>query len=72
MDATLDADHLVKHRDGWCISSEGFFPPEADAVATLCGHVVNLPFGYRRGAPDCPHCVAARRATREARPTLSA
>lgn len=69
MTTTPSTEHLVKHRDGWCISSQGFFSPDDDAVATLCGQVVILPFGYRRGAADCPDCLA-RRAIGAAHPTL--
>ncbi|WP_217924870.1 hypothetical protein [Miltoncostaea oceani] len=67
---TETSHHLVRHREGTCVSAAGAFAPDADHVPTLCDHVVNLPFGYQRGVPDCPECrTQLARVDRGATPT---
>jgi len=58
---------VVHHRDGWCALPEGAKPdPEAINDPTLCGHVVTLRVGSKRGWPDCPDCLAVLRKVGEA------
>ena len=50
---------IVQYRDGWCALPPGTEPdPEALNDPTLCGYVVNMRGGSRRGKPDCPECLA--------------
>jgi hypothetical protein len=59
---------IVRHRDGWCALPVGATPdPDALNDPTLCGHVVNLRGGSRRGQPDCPDCLATIARTLPAR-----
>jgi hypothetical protein len=50
---------IVHHRDGWCALPPG---AEPDLAAlndpTLCGYVVMMRGGSKRGMPDCPDCLA--------------
>lgn len=49
---------IVHHRDGWCALPAGAKPdPEALNDPTLCGHVVTMRGGHKRGTPDCPECL---------------
>jgi len=58
---------IVRHREGWCALPSGAEPdPEAINDPTLCGYVVNLRGGSKRGWPDCPDCLAALRKACEA------
>lgn len=47
----------VHHEDGWC-AIEGNQPHDSDDmfVPTLCGYIVNVPFGCAQREPDCPEC----------------
>jgi len=50
---------IVHHRGGWCALPPGATPdPQALNDPTLCGYVVNLRGGSKRGTPDCPECLA--------------
>ena len=50
---------IVQYREGWCALPPGAVPdPEAWNDPTLCGHVVNMRGGSKRGKPDCPECLA--------------
>lgn len=50
---------IVHHRDGWCALPPGAEPdPDACNDPTLCGYVVTLRGGSKRGLPDCPECLA--------------
>lgn len=50
---------IVHHRDGWCALPEGAEPdPQAINDPTLCGYVVTMRGGHKRGKPDCPECLA--------------
>jgi hypothetical protein len=50
---------IVHHRDGWCALPPGSEPdPEALNDPTLCGFVVTMRGGSKRGRPTCPECVA--------------
>lgn len=50
---------IVHHRDGWCaLPPEAEPDPEALNDATLCGFVVVLRGGSKRGMPTCPECLA--------------
>lgn len=56
---TGTAPWIVHHRDGWCALPPGAEPdPEAWNDPTLCGHVVTMRGGSKRGLPDCPDCLA--------------
>jgi hypothetical protein len=49
---------IVHHRDGWCALPEGAEPdPDACNDPTVCGHVVVMRGGHKRGQPDCPECL---------------
>jgi hypothetical protein len=50
---------IVHHREGWCALPPGAVPdPDAWNDPTLCGYVVTMRGGSRRGTPDCPECLA--------------
>ena len=56
--ARVGAMWIVQHRDGWCALPPGAEPdPLALNDPTLCGHVVNLRGGSKRGQPDCAACL---------------
>ena len=49
---------IVQHRDGWCALPPGAeADPEAWNDPTLCGYVVTMRGGSKRGRPDCPDCL---------------
>ena len=47
----------VRHRDGWCATRRMTSLRYSDAVPTLCGSVVSLPWGIERRQPDCGECL---------------
>ena len=50
---------LVEHEGGWCALPDGVEPdPEARWDPTVCGCIVTMRGGRRRGMPDCPDCLA--------------
>ena len=50
---------IVNHRNGWCALPAGAeLDPGACNDPTLCGYVVVLRGGSKRGVPDCPECLA--------------
>jgi hypothetical protein len=50
---------IVHHRDGWCALPPDVKPdPLAQNDQTLCGHVVVMRGGHKRGMPTCPECIA--------------
>jgi len=50
---------IVHHRDGWCALPPGAVPdPDAYNDPTLCGYVVTMRGGSKRGTPDCRACLA--------------
>ena len=50
---------VVQHRDGWCALRPGAeLDPEAWNDPTLCGHVVTMRGGSKRGMPTCAECRA--------------
>lgn len=64
--ATQDGPWIVHHRDGWCALPPGAEPdPEALNDPTLCGHVITMRWGTKRGKPDCPECVALLGGTKD-------
>jgi hypothetical protein len=49
---------IVHHRDGWCALPPGAeLDPDACNDLTLCGYVIVLRGGSKRGMPDCPQCL---------------
>ena len=49
---------IVRHREGWCMIPPGAdFDPLALNDPTVCGYVVNLRSGSKRGKPTCPDCL---------------
>jgi hypothetical protein len=49
---------IVHHRNGWCALPSGAVPdPEAWNDPTLCGYVVVMRGGSKRGTPDCTDCL---------------
>lgn len=52
------APALVRHREGHCLSRDGWFADGTDQVPTLCGRVVVMPFGISEdpGLLDCARC----------------
>lgn len=55
---------IVHHRDGWCALPPGAEPdPTGTNDPTLCGFVVTLRGGSKRGRPTCPECLAKLAAT---------
>jgi hypothetical protein len=49
---------IVHHRQGWCALPPGAEPdPQALNDPTLCGWVVNMRGGSKRGKPDCRECL---------------
>lgn len=54
-------DHLqiVHHENGWCALPADADPdPLGQNDPTLCGYVVVMRGGSKRGMPDCPECLA--------------
>ena len=51
---------IVQYREGiWCALPPGAEPdPEAFNDPTLCGYVITMRGGSKRGMPDCPECLA--------------
>jgi hypothetical protein len=50
---------IVQDREGWCALPPDAKPdPEAWNDRTLCGYVVLMRWGSKRGMPDCPECLA--------------
>ena len=50
---------IVHHRGGWCALPADAVPdPEAINDPTLCGYVVVLRGGHKRGVPSCTECLA--------------
>ena len=58
---------IVQYREGWCALPSGADPdPDACNDPALCGYVVNLRGGSKRGMPDCPECLARLEAAKAA------
>ena len=50
---------IVQSAHGWCSLPPGVKPDEDAANdPTLCGWVVVMRWGSKRGTPDCPECLA--------------
>lgn len=49
---------IVQSRHTWCVAKDQSREPNghASSVETLCGHFIALPWGVRRGLPDCIDC----------------